>query len=1623
MGSPPSFHVGIIYVNQGEGLENIRGRTAVCYSLCALYPYVVLVFQLYVQLRDLRVFDHERQSNFYSPLAYLLSREVFQIPFYALLSMCLSLLLHGMANMNATPETSRWIVVGACLLPVMASIALSTCSTAISRSFAVASLLSNLYFTITSLSSGFFVTKDNIPVFLTWGPYISPTYLSFVAVASAEFSDVKYNCPFTTEAECLPYTGNYVLSQLDLTPHTYVWPLMAALGLIVGLYTIGVLVLTFHRPSAGFSNVPITSIEDEEFFAALSGEEGKKGAGGGEGYARWLEEMTAAIDTLPENCKDLAPLVGQSVKSHHRAQLWERIHKPSSPQHPHPRYKLQDRHNEAPAFAAMASPNTAMTTTATKSATSVSSTATAAAATTTAAPGATENDAPPVLGRGGTVHDVYDLRISNIMLAEAGQQQHRVSVARHNDNNNSNNNNNNNNIASAGDVQTESHPIEGKEENEKNAGLGKRNKVPLDPIAVINTRSTTVVRKRGNGAMRPDLATVVRRVPVTVRVDNLSLGVPRTTGRLTQLRDTMNACFGTNAAADDAADVGDLDVEAEEKEHDKDDAPTNGPGDHEQERKSPNHNALANEPAGENDDNINDVELGMAGAKAASAQRRQPASKTPSTSHASASATSTSASTTADGNAAGGALDPLWLIRNVSFKLRPHQLWAVMGASGSGKSSLLALLSQRIDEIESYTRIGELTFNGQDASPSIAKKLVGLVTQTDHLLPSLSVRETLTFAALLRLPLPALRTQTRNQAAVMLRQLGRRIPREGEISIRQPTGTWDLSWEWVVTCSDDDLDKAIVASRVRAVIHELGLKDCADTLVGSATVRGISGGEKRRLSIGIQLITDPSVVLLDEPTSGLDSFTAYYVCHTLKGLARRGRTVLATLHQPRADIFTLFDNLLLLSKSHVVYCGPTANVIAHFMALPRSLVPACPGDCNPADWLLDVTSVDARTPEALTTSRMRVRKLAKIWLEGKVDKQCGPPGLSQNISQSGLVAETRVVGGPLAASTHGQRVSVEMKQDMTLPLASSSASGTVRIHLGLMTDSTHNETQGSEADKNAVKTIDAAGAATDASTTSLAARDIVIASATASATVQVSAPATASASAPATASAAASTAANVDEERIPVCAKCGQVYSLARLSLFCTGPAEITSVVRSQERTVDEKEDNEGGSDDNGEADEDDQDDEGDEDNDVESDADASMSEDSDGIPKKKKKKNSKRHALFQRSTTLANLQLVEANAVPSHLHFFILQAVPVDESSFVRVLEDGESAQPEVVQEEKQYERSRLQSEDFSAPRRQQQRTSQKTAATSATATASRVTVSAVSQGGSHLSSAPFSRAFPLLLQRSWTNIIRQPELVTARFGQIVSFACMICLFFAPLGSSQSAALDSIGALTFSASLLSVGMLNAVAIYPPERDVFNRERSDGVYGPLPFFLSYLTSEVVTVVVSCVMFTVLLGPACNLHLGDSFTRAAEFFLAAFCVLSFGESMGMIFTTIFLHVGFAVTVVSTVINIVQPMAGNMVREDTLWPPVRYINYANPMRYYVKISFTAALRGIKYYCSPEQITGGACTMPTGETMLSNLGIDPDEQNINLIVIAALAVFYRLLALLAIKLRKPMIVAGKA
>ncbi|XP_013611475.1 PREDICTED: ABC transporter G family member 6 [Brassica oleracea var. oleracea] len=217
------------------------------------------------------------------------------------------------------------------------------------------------------------------------------------------------------------------------------------------------------------------------------------------------------------------------------------------------------------------------------------------------------------------------------------------------------------------------------------------------------------------------------------------------------------------------------------------------------------------------------------------------------------------------------------LLNGISGEARDGEILAVLGASGSGKSTLIDALANRIAK---GSLKGNVTLNGEVLNSKMQKAISAYVMQDDLLFPMLTVEETLMFAAEFRLP--------------------------------------------------RSLSKSKKSLRVQALIDQLGLRNAAKTIIGDEGHRGISGGERRRVSIGNDIIHDPILLFLDEPTSGLDSTSALSVVKVLKRIAQSGSMVIMTLHQPSYRLLRLLDRLLFLSRGQTVFSGSPAMLPSFF---------------------------------------------------------------------------------------------------------------------------------------------------------------------------------------------------------------------------------------------------------------------------------------------------------------------------------------------------------------------------------------------------------------------------------------------------------------------------------------------------------------------------------------------------------------------------------------------------------------------------------------------------------------------------------------------------------------------
>ncbi|KAJ3140054.1 ATP-binding cassette sub- G member 2 [Irineochytrium annulatum] len=249
------------------------------------------------------------------------------------------------------------------------------------------------------------------------------------------------------------------------------------------------------------------------------------------------------------------------------------------------------------------------------------------------------------------------------------------------------------------------------------------------------------------------------------------------------------------------------------------------------------------------------------------------------------------------------------LLKDITGAAYSGELVAIMGSSGAGKTTLLNCLSGRLSN---GTLSGSILYNGHARDPKTWRKTIAFVEQEDALYSQITVRETLRYAAQLRLP-------------------------------------------------SSDFTAAEKRERADAVLKSLRLTKAADTPIGDADTRGVSGGEKKRAAIGQELVGNPDILFLDEPTSGLDSNSALAVIENVKSeAATSGRIVVSTIHQPSWELLTKFDKLVLLSGGSTVFFGAPEDAIDYFEAQGFQGRP----NQNPADFFIDLLTIDSSKTEA-----------------------------------------------------------------------------------------------------------------------------------------------------------------------------------------------------------------------------------------------------------------------------------------------------------------------------------------------------------------------------------------------------------------------------------------------------------------------------------------------------------------------------------------------------------------------------------------------------------------------------------------------------------------------------------
>jgi len=293
------------------------------------------------------------------------------------------------------------------------------------------------------------------------------------------------------------------------------------------------------------------------------------------------------------------------------------------------------------------------------------------------------------------------------------------------------------------------------------------------------------------------------------------------------------------------------------------------------------------------------------------------------------------------------------LLSNVSGVFNPGEMVALLGPSGSGKTTFLDVLAGRKAV---GTTSGVTKFGGLAPTSQFLRRYTGYVEQFDTLIAALTAREMLLYTAELKRPM------------------------------------------------HESLQSK--ESAVDQLLADLGLWEARDVLVGSPMVKGLSGGQSKRLNIAIALITDPSVLFLDEPTSGLDSFTANEVMSVVKKLCTSDTTIVATIHSPTAYAFSLFDAASILCSGKQVYFGPSDATLLSYAqtalqtALPGGVeLPAKTAGHSDIEWLIDVFTSGDRRGDAPAFAAAFAKSDLKTALASTLERHALGANANANASQ------------------------------------------------------------------------------------------------------------------------------------------------------------------------------------------------------------------------------------------------------------------------------------------------------------------------------------------------------------------------------------------------------------------------------------------------------------------------------------------------------------------------------------------------------------------------------------------------------------------------------------------------
>lgn len=261
------------------------------------------------------------------------------------------------------------------------------------------------------------------------------------------------------------------------------------------------------------------------------------------------------------------------------------------------------------------------------------------------------------------------------------------------------------------------------------------------------------------------------------------------------------------------------------------------------------------------------------------------------------------------------------ILKGISGKVQSGEALAIIGSSGAGKTTLLNLLSGKI-ESKNLKFSGDILLNGCHIDRNKFKSISAYVTQDDILEDSMTPTEILMFTAKLKLNLSTEETE----------------------------------------------------QTVFKMMKDLNLMRCKDTPVGNHMIRGVSGGERKRTSIGVELISDPRIIFLDEPTTGLDAFNAYEIIDLLRQIASTGRIVIFTIHQPSSEILDLLDKLCIMALGTTVYFGVASKCFNAFEAFKMPV----PFNYNPFEHFLETTTQQAVSNEDVLENFTELEEISNL---------------------------------------------------------------------------------------------------------------------------------------------------------------------------------------------------------------------------------------------------------------------------------------------------------------------------------------------------------------------------------------------------------------------------------------------------------------------------------------------------------------------------------------------------------------------------------------------------------------------------------------------------------------------